>query len=100
VSNLFRKKPVVIQAVQFVPESDQALNELFTWLDELGAHYALTDPAGEWELEIRTLEDGHDGRAKHVASAGDWIIRGVQGEIYACKPDIFEATYEKVENDE
>jgi len=98
VSKLYRKKPVVIQAVQFLPNDEVALNGLLAWLGELGAHYALTDPMDTWELEIRTLEDGHDGRAKHVASAGDWIIRGVTGEVYACKPDIFEATYEKVED--
>jgi hypothetical protein len=34
---------------------------------------------------------------KHIATEGDWIIKGVQGEFYACKPDIFEQTYEKVE---
>ena len=44
--------------------------------------------------DIITLEDGDDGRAKHVATEGDWIIKGVQGEFYACKPDIFQSTYE------
>ena len=90
----FRKKPVVIEAVQFLPGDALAIDELMDWLDGHGAVYV---PHGETELEIRTLEDGHDGRAKHVASAGDWLIRGVQGEFYACKPDIFEATYERVE---
>lgn len=47
-------------------------------------------------LLVPTLEDG-GGRAKHVASPGDWIIRGVAGEFYPCKPDIFEQTYEPVE---
>jgi len=91
---LYRKKPVVIQAMQFIPESDVAVDELCVWLDEIGAYYALTSA---WELEIRTLEDGRDGRAKHVASAGDWIIRGVAGEIYACKDEIFKQTYEPAE---
>ena len=45
-------------------------------------------------MNIPTLEDGDDGRAAHVASIGDWIIKGVQGECYPCKPDIFEMTYE------
>jgi hypothetical protein len=94
---LYRKRPVVIEAMQFVPADDQALDELFAWLDANSAAYALT---GTWELEIRTLEDGHDGRAEHVATAGDWIIRGVQGEVYACKPDIFEATYEPADDRE
>ena len=47
------------------------------------------------EADIFTLEDGFDGRAVHVATEGDWIIKGVQGEFYACKPDIFLETYEK-----
>ena len=49
------------------------------------------------EAEIRTLEDGIHLTVKHIATEGDWIIKGVQGEFYACKPDIFEQTYERVE---
>lgn len=45
------------------------------------------------EMEIETLE----GVMK--ADKGDWIIRGVKGELYPCKPDVFEMTYEKVEDD-
>jgi hypothetical protein len=41
-----------------------------------------------------TLEDGQNGEAKHIASPGDWIIMGVHGEFYPCKPDIFAATYD------
>ena len=48
------------------------------------------------ELIIHTLADGKNGQAKHVADPGDWIIKGVQGEFYPCKPEIFEKTYEKV----
>jgi len=47
-------------------------------------------------MDIHTLEDGNDGRAKHVATIGDWIIKGVKGEFYPCKPDIFLKTYEPV----
>ena len=49
-----------------------------------------------WGLDIPTLEDGEDRRAKHVASLGDYIIKGIQGELYPCKPDIFKATYEEI----
>lgn len=49
------------------------------------------------ELEIPTLEDGENAQVRHIASEGDWIIRGIQGEFYPCKPEIFEATYEEVE---
>lgn len=84
---LFRKKPVVIQARLFdTADYDEAL-DVVRWC----GGRAVDDGC-----EIPTLEDGVDGRAKHVASPGDWIIRGVQGEFYPCKPDIFEATYEPV----
>lgn len=49
------------------------------------------------ELIIKTLEDGIGGKAKHAATVGDFVIRGVKGEFYFCKPDIFEQTYEVVE---
>ena len=45
------------------------------------------------ELKIQTLE------GEMTANVGDWIITGVNGEVYPCKPDIFEATYEKVTDD-
>jgi len=44
-------------------------------------------------MKIDTLEDGNDGQVKHMASIGDFIIKGVKGEFYPCKPDIFELTY-------
>lgn len=86
----FRKKPVVIEAIQWTGEN---INEIWDWAGN--EHIAFVSSQYSDELEIRTLEDGHDGRAKHVASLNDWIIRGVQGEYYACKPDIFAATYEE-----
>ena len=80
MSPKFRKKPVVITAVQFF---------------KLGDHPAVvaTDesPTG---FGISTLEHTV---IKHEVTPGDWIITGVQGEHYACKPHIFEATYEPVE---
>jgi len=78
---LYRKKPVVIQAKQFLP----AENKFPTGVEE-----DATSPTG---YGIFTLE--HTVRA-HEVTPGDWIITGVQGERYACKPDIFEATYEAV----
>ncbi len=92
----FRKKPVVIEAVQFTyPPTDE--------LREFGGESLINyrkerHPGALAEVDIVTLEDGSDGRAKHVGTEGDWIIKGVQGEFYACKPDIFEATYEYVES--
>ncbi len=52
--------------------------------------------SGEGELIIPTLEDGKFVTAKHVATVGDFVIKGVHGEFYFCKPDIFMETYEEV----
>jgi hypothetical protein len=78
----YRKKPVVIEAVQFTGNFDEI--ETFVGGD---AEFR------NGELVIATLE----GPLR--ASPNDWIIRGVQGEFYPCKPDIFEATYEAVGED-
>lgn len=81
----YRKKPVVIEAVQFTMESkDQAFNFIRC---NCSADF---DPDGNPILTIQTLE------GEMVARFGDWIIKGIKGEFYPCKPDIFEATYEEV----
>ena len=81
---LFRKKPVVIEARQW--DGSNAA-DLLEWISTReGCDEAWQD--GE-TLIIPTLE------GDHAARIGDWIIRGVQGEFYPCKPDIFDATYEK-----
>lgn len=77
----YRKKPVVIEAIQW---NGNNWNELV----EFGCACAQTQDDEIW---IPTLE----GILK--ASVGDYIIKGVQGEFYPCKPDIFEQTYEVVE---
>ena len=93
----FRKKPVVIEAVQFRYDERGmiALKEFCG--DALGNVTKARHPDARAEAEICTLEDGVHLKVKHIATEGDWIIKGVQGEFYACKPDIFEATYEKAE---
>lgn len=85
----FRKKPVVVEAVQFSMESLDDLKKLreFTNNDDVDFNYI-----GNKFLYIETLE----GNMR--AEEGDWIIRGVNGELYPCKPDIFEKTYELVNN--
>jgi len=80
----FRKKPVVIDAVQIRGDND---NELLSWLNE---HVVPFEFVGDHTLIIHTLE------GDITAQPGDWIIRGVVGEFYPCKPYIFEATYEPV----
>jgi len=87
----FRKKPVVIEAVQFQgfnkKNGQVELSERPEWLvTEFGDRILFF---GEPDtLTIKTLE----GDMK--ASVGDWIIKGINGEFYPCKPDIFEKTYE------
>lgn len=93
----FRKKPVVIQACQFIytPDGIKVLTNFCG--DALGNISKARHPTAKAEAEIKTLEDGKYTRVVHVATEGDWIIKGVQGEFYACKPDIFVATYEEVQ---
>lgn len=89
MTNQFRKKPVVVEAVQFLAETEQ---EMLEHLDGCpGWHMQGGDGNG---IVIPTLE------GEMIASPGDWIIRGVKGEYYPCKPDIFVATYELVIADE
>lgn len=98
---LFRKKPVVIEAEQF-----------FGWYDTQYSAYSILDMAMlrkhkclaskkttrctqcgdplEVHADCPTLE------GVHIVCPNDWIIKGIKGEFYPCKPDIFEATYEKV----
>jgi hypothetical protein len=91
----FRKRPVVIQAVQW-DDSTASLAELRRFAGD----WVIGEPS-DGELPIATLEDGSGAlTVKHLASQGDWIIRGVQGEYYPCKPDIFAATYELVPEDD
>lgn len=80
----FRKKPVVIDAVQFTGK-----NAFEVW-SFMGRVDLLDNPDlhSTDHPVIQTLE------GTLTASPGDWIIRGVKGEFYPCKPDIFEATYE------
>ena len=89
------KKPVEIDAVKF-EYTDECLSLLKDWLgSEFKSSGKDRHPAAIGWLEIGTLEDG-DNQVKHIASEGDYIIKGVQGEFYACKPDIFQKTYDKV----
>jgi hypothetical protein len=92
----FRKKPVEIEAVRFVysTEGIAALKEFCG--EALGNTYKDRHLTAVGEAEIGTLEDGVNLTVKHIATEGDWIIRGVQGEFYACKPDIFKMTYDEV----
>ena len=83
----YRKKPIVIDACQF----DGNIRSIDDFpISEVGK-FKVSSENGQYYLIIPTLE----GDMKAVA--GDWIIKGIKGEYYPCKPDIFEQTYELIE---
>lgn len=91
----YRKKPVEIEAVKWTGENHEEINDFCSDLigenpDESGIAY--NDPEGH--VIIQTLE------GKVAASVGDYIVKGVKGEFYPVKPDIFHETYEEVDNGE
>lgn len=108
----YRKKPVVIEAVQWFKNGDHPEDNCgpnsrtktapFAGQGQVVRYYRIPELDGQEECKkcgeimqlhgwIDTLEGGH------IVCPGDWIITGVQGERYPCKPDIFEQTYERVE---
>ena len=101
--NEYRKKPVVIEAFQMTKERRVSNVEWTNWMHEAwnkdfdvpsslsASEYPNSD--GTDKLVINTLE------GQHIVSWGDYIIKGVQGELYPCKPDIFKETYEEVKDE-
>ena len=100
----YRKKPVVIEAVQFtraMAEGSEPLPRGVVFCRrELGVD-------GKFPESMREYWPAYEGFHKHVIKTlegemrveiGDWVITGVQGEHYPCKPDIFKQTYEEVED--
>lgn len=83
----FRKKPVVVDAVQFLdrPENLSAISLL------VGKKFKVDYHSEHPKLKIKTLEGVME------ASPGDWIIKGIAGEVYPCKPRIFNETYQRVD---
>jgi len=94
----YRKRPVVIEAFQMTRERRIDNSDWPTWLNKawnkergiIGAVYPTIENGGDGTISIHTLE------GEHLVSWGDWVIQGVQGELYPCKPDIFAETYEAV----
>lgn len=87
----FRKKPVVIEAMQFEGVRIDSIGKALAfddWLYPKSKAAGVTCRYSGANLIIPTLE------GDHTALPGDWIICGVKGELYPCKPDIFAATYE------
>ena len=77
----YRKKPVVIEAIRFIGSNYEEVRE-FISQNTLCSDSSIVIPTLEGDM---------------VAQKGDYIIKGVQGEFYPCKPDIFAQTYEKTE---
>jgi hypothetical protein len=95
----YRKKPIIIEAFQMTKRLRGVPDAWPEWLVKArelprlstGSLYLTREGDSESTLSICTLE------GQHEVSWNDWIIRGIKGELYPRKPDIFEATYEKVE---
>lgn len=93
----FVKRPVRVRAIQFTyPPSKELLDFLGDNIKDISKEHHI---GSKGQARIVTLEDGESGnthQVDHIATEGDWIIQGVKGEFYPCKPDIFEETYQKV----
>lgn len=80
----YRKKPVEIEAIQF---SGWNHDEIFDWIND--TINSVQPICYKETIQINTLE------GVMTASVGDYIIKGIKGEFYPCKPDIFESTYQE-----
>ena len=97
----YRKKPVVIEAIQW-DGTNKSTHEVITFIGQEVANDAITQEkfydycniALRDGIKIETLE------GTMTASVGDFIIKGVSGEFYPCKPDVFYKTYEIVEGED
>jgi hypothetical protein len=86
----YKKKPVVVEAVQFTHESK---NQVFNWASEINMNVYPTYIEGLPVIMIPNQE------GELVLSFGDWLIKGLNNELYPCAPDIFEKTYEECKED-
>ena len=93
----FRKKPVVIEALKW-SNNHREMFDFLTWdewnkasMTAIGKHFYIDHSKVQGGLVIRTLE------GEHIATIGDYIIKGVAGEFYPCKPEIFVQTYEPLQ---
>jgi hypothetical protein len=85
----YKKKPVVIEAIQFKDDEPDTIIEIQEFMGGGEIRVSYKNPEHP-VIKIETLEGVMD------AAVGDFIIRGVKGEYYPCKPDVFEQTYEPV----
>ena len=85
----YQKKPIIVEAVQW--DGNEYIEDLVNWCDRRNGRVLGWYGDGTKTLRIETLE----GPLRVIP--GDWIIKGIKGEFYPCKPDVFEATYQEVE---
>jgi hypothetical protein len=86
----YRKKSI-IEAKQY---TESNLDEILQWCNGAATYEAMV--SGRNLLVIQTLESDSEAKTRHAAIISDYIIRGVQGEFYPCKQEIFELTYEEI----
>jgi hypothetical protein len=84
----FKKKPVEIEAYRLPLSGEDVPDDFYEWAEEVG--FTAYESSRDECMDIHTLE------GVMTASPGDWIIKGVAGEFYPCKHEIFIATYERV----
>ena len=99
----YSKKPVIIDAIQLTYDN---IKEIYEFIHNEKIDFSQITTERYFDdyinivrrngMDIPTLEDGDDKRAKHVASIGDWIVKGIRGEFYPVKNDIFLLTYDDV----
>jgi len=109
----WRKKPIVVDATQWFKNGDHPQDNVWRPYEDTGAmpvdaregevvrYYRLSDIDGYHQCRLCAVTMHHHGwidtlEGGHIVCPGDWIITGVAGEQYPCKPDIFAATYEEV----
>ena len=93
--DMYRKKPVLVEARVWTGENHREMYNFLggnndEYMSSTGERFYIDHDKVEGGLMIKTLE------GDHAATIGDYIIKGVKGEFYPCKPDIFNLTYDKV----
>ena len=86
----YRKKPIVVEAIQYKGGYID-FDKVQDFVGDKLIPYFYSADEGKWDIQIKTLE----GRI--TASEGDYIVKGIIGEFYPVKPDVFDMTYEKIE---
>ncbi len=83
----YRKKPLVIEAYQIPPNDDQTRELPPAWLLDAIQNGTVWERGGVWAVKLNTT-------AHALARIGDWVIKGVEGELYPCTDSVFQKTYE------